>query len=52
MIAEMARSRKRELKLKNPAIPVQLIGYMIGNTGADLSVKEGTRIYFEAWMEG
>ena len=52
VIAEMARSRKRELKLKNPAIPVQLIGYMIGNTGADLSVKEGTRIYFEAWMEG
>lgn len=50
VIAEMARSRKRELKLKNPTIPVRMIGYMIENTGADLDVDEGTRIYFEAWM--
>ena len=42
----------RELKLKNPTIPVQLIGYMIENCGSDLDPEEGTRIYFEAWMEG
>ena len=48
----MARSQKRELKLKNPTIPVQMIGYMIENTGSDLALDEGTRIYFEAWMEG
>ena len=52
VIAEMARSQKRELKLKNPTIPVQMIGYMIENTGSDLALDEGTRIYFEAWMEG
>ena len=44
VIAEMARSQKRELKLKNPTIPVQMIGYMIENTGSDLALDEGTRM--------
>ncbi len=52
VIAEMARSQKRELKLKNPTIPIQMIGYMIGNSGSDLDPGEAARIYFEAWMEG
>ena len=52
VIAEMARSRRKELKLKNPTIPVQMIGYMIQNTGSELDIDEATRIYFDAWMEG
>ena len=52
VIAEMARSQKHELKLKNPTIPVQLIGYMIENSGSEMDPDEGTRIYFEAWMKG
>ena len=51
VIAELARSRKRELKLKNPTIPIQMIGYMIQNSGSDLDPAEGARIYFDAWME-
>ena len=50
VIAGMARSQKKELKLKNPTIPIQLIGYMIENSGSDLDPEEGARIYFEAWM--
>ena len=52
VITEMACSRKRELKLKNPTIPLQLIGYMIKNCGSDLDPEEGARLYFEAWMKG
>ena len=51
IIAEMARSRKKELRLKNPTIPLQLISYMIENTGYNMDPKEGARIYFDAWME-
>ena len=50
VIAEMARSQKSDLKLKNPTIPIQLIGYMIENCGSELTSDEGARIYFEAWM--
>lgn len=50
VIAEIARARKKELKLKNPTIPIQLIGYMIESSGSDLDPHEGARIYFEAWM--
>ena len=51
VIAEMARSRKRELKLKNLTVPMQLITYMIENNKADLDPNECARIYFDAWME-
>ncbi len=51
-VAEMARTQKKELKLKNPTIPLQMIGYMIENTGSDLDPDEAARIYFDAWMEG
>ena len=50
-VAEMARTQKKELKLKNPTIPLQMIGYMIENTGSDLDPDEAARIYFDAWME-
>ncbi len=52
VIADMARSRKKDLKLKNPTVPIQLITYMIQSTGSDLEPEEGARIYFDAWMEG
>ena len=51
VIAEMAWSRKRELKLKNLTVPMQLITYMIENNKADLDPNECARIYFDAWME-
>ncbi|MBQ2657672.1 MAG: hypothetical protein IJF87_03755 [Erysipelotrichaceae bacterium] len=51
IIAEMARSRKSELRVKNPTIPIQMIGYMIENTGYDMDTKEGAQIYFDTWME-
>ena len=51
VIAEMARSQKREMKQKNPTVPVQMIGYMIENSGSDLDPDEGARIYFEEWMK-
>lgn len=51
VIKEMARSQKKTLKLKNPTIPIQLIGYMIENSGSDLDLEEGARIYFDTWME-
>lgn len=51
VITEMARSQKKEMKVKNPTIPIQMIGYMIENSGSDLNAEEAVRIYFEAWME-
>ena len=51
VITEMARSQKMEMKVKNPTIPIQMIGYMIENSGSDLNAEEAVRIYFEAWME-
>ncbi|MBQ4473522.1 MAG: hypothetical protein II930_04430, partial [Lachnospiraceae bacterium] len=51
VIAEMARSRRRELKLKNVVIPSQIIGYMIENGGSALDPAEGSRIYLEAYLE-
>ena len=51
VIAEMARSQKREMKQKNPTVPVQMIGYMIENSSSDLDPDEGARIYFEEWMK-
>ena len=50
-IAEMARSRKKEIKGRNLMIPAQLIGYMIQNSDTDLTPEEGTRLYFDAWMK-
>ena len=47
----MEKKKKKELKLKNPTIPTQLIGYMIENTGYDMDSQEGTRIYFNSWMK-
>ena len=52
VIAEMACEQKKELKLKNPTIPLQMIGYMIENSGSDLDMDEAARIYFGAWMKG
>ena len=43
-------AQKKELKRKNPTIPIQMLGYMIENTGSDLKLDEATRIFFEAWM--
>lgn len=51
VITEMARSQKKEMKVKNPTIPIQMIGYMIENSGSDLNPEEAVRIYFDAWME-
>lgn len=51
VIAEMARSQKRESKQKDPTVPVQMIGYMIENSGSDLDPDEGARIYFDEWMK-
>ena len=51
VIVEMARSQKKEMKVKNPTIPIQMIGYMIENSGFDLHSEEAARIYFETWME-
>ena len=39
------------MKVKNPTIPIQMIGYMIENSGSDLNPEEAVRIYFDAWME-
>ena len=47
----MARRRKKEIKVKNLVIPVNMIGYMIQNTKADMTVGEGARIYFDEWMK-
>ena len=50
VIAGMARAQKKELKRKNPTIPIQMFGYLIENTGSDLKLDEATRIFFETWM--
>ena len=47
VIAEMARSRRKELKVKSIVIPSQLIGYMIENSGSDLDGEEACKIYYE-----
>ena len=51
VIAGIARRRKKEIKVKNLVIPVNMIGYMIQNTKADMTVGEGARIYFDEWMK-
>lgn len=51
VIAEMARTAKREEKPKSITIPVQIIGFMIENNKDDLDPDEAARIYFDAWME-
>jgi hypothetical protein len=51
VIAGMARRRKKEINVKNFVIPVNMIGYMIQNTKADMTVGEGVRIYFDEWMK-
>ena len=39
------------MKQKNPTVPVQMIGYMIENSGSDLDPKEGCRLYFDVFMK-
>jgi hypothetical protein len=51
VIAGMARRRKKEIKVKNFVIPVNTISYLIQNTGFDMTVGEGVRIYFDEWMK-
>ena len=51
VIAEMARSRRTEMKTKSIVVPSQVIGYMIENTGSDLDPQEACRIYFETFVK-
>lgn len=51
VVEDMARARKRKLKSDSIAVPVQMIGYMIQNSGSDMSLEEGCRRYLEAYME-
>ena len=51
VIANMARSRKQEIRTKSLVIPTQVIALMIKNSGSDLDPAEGARIYFEAFQE-
>lgn len=51
VIAGIARAQKVEMKVKNPTIPVQMISYLIKNSGFEMDVEEGARIYFDTWME-
>ena len=50
-VEEMARSRKKELKMKNIVIPTQVIGFMIEYGGSDMTLEEGCRKYLDAFLE-
>ena len=46
----MAASHRKELKTESIVIPSQTIGYMIQNSGSNLDIKEGCRLYMESYM--
>ena len=50
IVEKMASSHKKELKTDSIVIPSQTIGYMIQNSGNDLDVAEGCRLYLEAYL--
>ncbi|MBO7402082.1 MAG: DUF1600 domain-containing protein [Lachnospiraceae bacterium] len=51
VVEKMACSHKKELKTDSIVIPSQTIGYMIENSGNDMDVKEGCRLYLEAYLK-
>ncbi len=51
VVENMARSHRKELKTASIVIPSQTIGYMIQNSGNDLDVAEGCRLYLEAYLK-
>ena len=50
IVENMASSHKKELKTDSIVIPSQTIGYMIQNSGYDLDVAEGCRLYLESYL--
>ena len=50
VVENMASSHRRELKTNSIVIPAQTIGYMIQNSGYDLDVAEGCRLYLESYL--
>ena len=51
VVEKMAASHRSELKTDSIIIPMQTIGYMIQNSGNDLDVSEGCRLYLEAYLK-
>ncbi len=51
VVAEMARSCRRELRTGSIVIPSPLIGYMILNSGSDMEQDELCRRYLDAFLE-
>ena len=50
VVENMASSHRKELKINSIVIPAQTIGYMIQNSGYDLDVAEGCRLYLESYL--
>ncbi len=50
-VAQMARSRRRELSSDSIVIPTRLIGYLIKNSSDTMEPEEAYRRYFEAYVE-
>ncbi len=50
VVENMASSHRRELKTNSIIIPASTIGYMIENSGNDLNIAEGCRLYLEAYL--
>ncbi|MBO7634287.1 MAG: hypothetical protein J6S72_07890 [Lachnospiraceae bacterium] len=50
VVENMAASHRKELKTESIVIPSQTIGYMIQNSGSNLDIKEGCRLYMESYM--
>ncbi len=51
VVENMASSHKKELKTDSIVIPSQTIGYMIKNSGNELDIDEGCRLYLEAYLK-
>ena len=51
VIEDMARSRKKNLKLTDMEIPAQMISYLILNSDTDMDIAEGCRYYLEAYLD-
>ena len=51
VVENMASSHKNELKTDSIIIPIQTIGYMIQNSGNNLDVNEGCRLYLESYLK-
>ena len=51
VVEDMARSNWKELKTDKIVIPSQVIGYMIQNSGSDMSLEEGCRRYLEVYLK-